>query len=82
MPSPNWMTIVEEFEVIFRLMMGATVDGQSGIVQRLLAALQVKRPSLDARIARKLVTTRVHLRIRSLNQRQDEVVSTSDPLLA
>ncbi|KAF0309274.1 Transposable element P transposase [Amphibalanus amphitrite] len=74
-PSPNWMTIVEEFEVIFRLMMGDTVDGQSGIVQRLLAALQVKRPSLDARIARKLVTTRVHLRIRSLNQRQDEVAA-------
>ena len=32
-PSPGWITIVEEFEIIFRLMVGATVDSQPGIVK-------------------------------------------------
>ncbi|XP_043245768.1 uncharacterized protein LOC122393618 [Amphibalanus amphitrite] len=67
-PSDSWMTVVEEFEVLFSLVMGPSVSDQTGLVRRLLGELRQKRPELDARIARKLVTTRMHLRIRWLNQ--------------
>ena len=67
-PSPAWMAVVREFELLFQLVMGSTVDGDPGIVRRLLTDLQLKQPDLHPRIARKLVTTRMHLRIRYLNR--------------
>ena len=66
-PSPSWMAIVENFEVTFSLVMGATFDNAPGVVRRLCAALMMKEPMLDRRITRRLVTTRMHIRIRWLN---------------
>lgn len=66
-PSKQWMETVKAFELIFSLVMGPTVDSSPGIVRRLVAALHEKEPTLDQRIARRLVTTRMHIRIRWLN---------------
>ena len=66
-PSPAWMVVVREFENIFRLVMNS-YGQQPGKMRRLLAELMMHQPSLDARICRKLVSTRLHLRIRWLNQ--------------
>ena len=71
-PSDSWMSIVEEFELVFALVMGRTVSHEPGLVRRLMAELHQKRPELDPRICRKLVTTRMHLRIRWLNQAKTE----------
>ena len=67
MPSEKWMATVREFEVIFCLVMGESVDGSPGIVRRLVACLAEKEPSLDHRVIRKLVKTRLHIRVRWLN---------------
>ena len=66
-PSSRWMAIVESFEMMFSLVMGSTADTAPGIVRRLSSALAMKEPTLDPRIIRKLVTTRMHIRIRWLN---------------
>ncbi|XP_037079228.1 uncharacterized protein LOC119100224 [Pollicipes pollicipes] len=67
-PSPAWMNVVEAFEVVFQLVMGRDI----GIVDRLTKLLLKKFSALDKRIARKLVTTRIHLRLRWLNQARAE----------
>ena len=67
MPSERWMATVKEFEIIFCLVMGGSVDRSPGIVRRLVACLAEKEPSLDHRVIRKLVKTRLHIRVRWLN---------------
>ena len=72
MPSERWLQIVREFELLFSLVMGKTVDREPLLVQRLVALLLEKRPEVDRRVARKLVTTRLHLRLRWLNREEKE----------
>ena len=67
-PSESWMSVVESFEVLFGITMGSSVDRDPGVVRRLIELLREKEPGLDIRIARKLVRTRLHIRLRFLNQ--------------
>ena len=71
-PSERWMAVVESFEVLFGLVMGRSADMQPGVTQRLRELLLEKEPQLDQRIARKLVRTRLHIRLRALNTARDE----------
>ena len=71
-PSAAWMALVESFEVIFARVMGATADQQPGILRRLTELLMTKEPHMDQRIARKLASTRLHLRLRHLNSTRAE----------
>ena len=71
-PSERWMAVVESFEVLFGLVMGRSADMQPGITRRLMELLLEKEPQLDQRIARKLVRTRLHIRLRALNTARDE----------
>ena len=66
-PSDWWMAVVEAFELKFREVMGPTADQSPGIIKRLTACVLAVAPDLDERIARKLASTRLHLRIRWLN---------------
>ena len=74
-PSEQWMSVVEGFEVTFNLVMGRGACQESGIVRRLMELLLEKEPGLDRRIARKLVSTRLHIRLRWLNQAMAEVAA-------
>ncbi|KAF0309795.1 Transposable element P transposase [Amphibalanus amphitrite] len=67
-PSERWMSVVEAFEVLFCILMGTSADRNPGIVRRLMDLLRQKEPALDLRIARKLVRTRLHIRLRFINQ--------------
>ena len=74
-PSGRWMELVKHFELIFCLVMGATVDSSPGIIRRLSAALAAKDSTLDQRVIRKLVSTRLHIRIKWLNMQKDEAAA-------
>ena len=66
-PSDWWMAIVEDFNGTFCDVMGCTADRAPDIQGRLVTCVLAKVPELDRRIARKLVSTRLHLRLRWLN---------------
>lgn len=68
-PSSGWLNVVRDFELSFALLMGKTADMEPGIMRRLLLILTAKYPLLDSRIARKLASTRLHLRLRAINQK-------------
>ena len=72
-PSAWWMAAVLEFETSFSLVMGPTADQQPGILKRLVQLILQKQPRVDQRVARKLASTRLHLRLRQLNVARAEV---------
>ena len=74
-PSERWMSTVDAFDSLFCVIMGRDVDSQPGIVRRLMGLLMEKEPALDQRIARKLVSTRLYIRLRWLNQSRAEAAS-------
>ena len=74
-PSERWMSVVESFELLFCVVMGSSADRNPVIIRRLLELLRQKEPGLDLRIARKLVRTRLHIRLRFLNQAQAEAAA-------
>ena len=47
--------------------MGSTTDRAPNVQKRLVTSVLAKMPKLDRRIARKLASTRLHLRPRYLN---------------
>ena len=51
--------------------MGPSADQQPDVMKRLVQLIQLKQPRLDQRVARKLASTRLHLRIRYLNRLLD-----------
>ena len=71
-PSERWMSVVEAFNVLFCIVIGRGADQKPGITRRLTELLLEKEPGLDQRIARKLVSTRLHIRLRALNQAKAE----------
>ncbi|KAF0304011.1 Transposable element P transposase [Amphibalanus amphitrite] len=66
-PSQWWMGVVEDFNDTFSDVMGPTAVKTPGIVKRLTGCVLARAPGLDERIARKLASTRLHLRLRWLN---------------
>ena len=74
-PSEHWMSIVYAFESLFGVFTGRNVDSQPGIVRRLVGLLLEKEPALDQRTARKLVSTRLYIRLRWLNQARTEAAN-------
>ena len=66
-PSVRWMEAVRAFDLNFKLVMGATASKEPGIVKRLMGLITTKDPQLDDRVARKLASTRLHFRLRTLN---------------
>ena len=70
MPAEPWMSTVRDFETLFSLVMGSSVCGEPGIMRRLVDLLEQKRPDLDKRVMRKLVSTRLHVRLRWLNRKR------------
>ena len=66
-PSAWWMAVVEAFDQTFRDLVGPTADQSPDIIKRLTACVLAIDPELDVKIARKLASTRLHLRIRCLN---------------
>ena len=74
-PSEHWMAIVGAFDTSFKATMGSSVDSQPGIIRRLMSALLRLEPSLDRRVARKLVTTRLFIRLRYLNRGKLEITA-------
>ncbi|KAF0288727.1 hypothetical protein FJT64_012884 [Amphibalanus amphitrite] len=70
-PSAAWLAAVEDFELNFCLLMGASADEGPDIMKRLIHLIQLKQPGLDRRVARKLASTRLHLRLRYLNGKLD-----------
>ena len=73
--TERWMSAVESFELLFCIVMGSSADRNPQIIRRLMELLQQKEPGLDLRIARKLVRTRLHIRLRFLNQAQAEAAA-------
>ena len=71
-PSEWWMDVVEDFNTRFCDVMGATADEAPGIMKRLVACVLAKAPELDERVARKLASTRLYLRVRWLNAARAE----------
>ena len=62
------MATVQQFEELLSQLMGDTACQEPGILRRLIALVQQLDPQLDQRVARKLASTRLQLRIRQLNK--------------
>ena len=72
LPTDWWMAVVEEFETNFCLLMGSTADQEPGILRRLVELISQKQPGLHPRVARKLASTRLHVRLKKLNEARDQ----------
>ena len=69
LPSDGWLQLVEQFELQFCLMHGASdIDRQPGVIRRLVEALRDKHPRVDQRIIKKYAVTRTHMRIREIER--------------
>ncbi|KAF0308974.1 hypothetical protein FJT64_019865 [Amphibalanus amphitrite] len=79
-PSAWWMAAVRHFNAIFSDVMGPIADQNAGILRRLIGKFQQEVPRVDQRVARKLATTRLHMRLRQLNAERNEARSAKRAL--
>ena len=63
-PSVFWMSVVREFDLDFKQLIGDTTDQKSGMMRRLTELIRTRQPQMDQRVIRKLASTRLHLKQR------------------
>ena len=76
-PSVWWMAAVRQFDDIFCDVMGDEADQNPGILRRLSHQFQSEQPRVDHRVAMKLATTRLHMRLRQLNTERAAATAAS-----
>ena len=67
-PSEPWLAKVTAFDIRFKAIMGPTADCQPLLLTRLMAEVTLVDPALDKRVVRTLTTTRLFVRLRTLNK--------------